>query len=101
MASGTRESSCEDYEKDERVLNDQTGHKKSETRREVYQERELRGNSRALGRDAPPRTRKAFGNTLCAKRNSRMPRPLTNAFREQAKSRQRDDVQRPLRSRYH
>jgi hypothetical protein len=30
----------EDYEKDERVLNDQTGHKKSETRREVYQERE-------------------------------------------------------------
>jgi integrase len=30
----------EDYEKDERVLNDQTGHKKSETRREVYQERD-------------------------------------------------------------
>jgi hypothetical protein len=26
----------EDYEKDERVLSDQTGHKKSETRREVY-----------------------------------------------------------------
>ncbi|MGH7618931.1 MAG: hypothetical protein ACREPM_17060 [Gemmatimonadaceae bacterium] len=30
----------EDYEKDERVLNDQTGHKRSDTRREVYQERD-------------------------------------------------------------
>ncbi len=30
----------EDYETDERVLNDQTGHRSSETRREVYQEKE-------------------------------------------------------------
>lgn len=30
----------EDYEKDERVLNDQTGHRNSDTRREVYQERD-------------------------------------------------------------
>lgn len=30
----------EDYETDERVLNDQTGHRSSDTRREVYQEKE-------------------------------------------------------------
>jgi hypothetical protein len=30
----------EDYETDERVLNDQTGHRHSETRREIYQERD-------------------------------------------------------------
>jgi hypothetical protein len=30
----------EDYETDERVLNDQTGHRHSDTRREIYQERD-------------------------------------------------------------
>jgi hypothetical protein len=43
----------EDFEKDERVLNDQTGHKKSETRREVYQERDretIRAKSAATRR---------------------------------------------------
>lgn len=51
----------EDYEKDERVLNDQTGHKKSETRREVYQERErevIRAKSAETRRNVRA---KAFG----------------------------------------
>jgi len=51
----------EDYEKDERVLNDQTGHKKSETRREVYQERE-RETIRAKSAETRRRVRSAaFG----------------------------------------
>lgn len=52
----------EDYEKDERVLNDQTGHKKSETRREVYQERErevIRARSAETRRNVRA---KAFGH---------------------------------------
>ena len=54
----------EDYEKDERVLNDQTGHKKSETRREVYQERErevIRAKSAETRRNVRS---KAFGQQL-------------------------------------
>jgi hypothetical protein len=54
----------EDYEKDERVLNDQTGHKKSETRREVYQERE-REVIRARSAETRRYVRaKAFGRPL-------------------------------------
>lgn len=54
----------EDYEKDERVLNDQTGHKKSETRREVYQERE-RETIRARSAETRRRVRnQAFGQRL-------------------------------------
>jgi integrase len=54
----------EDYEKDERVLNDQTGHKKSETRREVYQERE-RETIRARSAETRRRVRnEAFGQQL-------------------------------------
>jgi hypothetical protein len=54
----------EDYEKDERVLNDQTGHKKSETRREVYQERE-RETIRAKSAETRRRVRSAaFGQRL-------------------------------------
>jgi hypothetical protein len=56
----------EDYEKDERVLNDQTGHKKSETRREVYQERErevIRARSAETRRNVRA---KAFGHALVA-----------------------------------
>lgn len=54
----------EDYEKDERVLNDQTGHKKSETRREVYQERE-RETIRARSAETRRRVRnEAFGQIL-------------------------------------
>jgi hypothetical protein len=54
----------EDYEKDERVLNDQTGHKKSETRREVYQERE-REVIRAKSAETRRRVRsQAFGRRL-------------------------------------
>ncbi len=53
----------EDYEKDERVLNDQTGHKKSETRREVYQERD-REVIRAKSAETRRRVRKeAFGRS--------------------------------------
>src|SRR5690606_23417397 len=43
----------EDYETDERVLNDQTGHRSSDTRREVYQEKqreEVRARSAATRR---------------------------------------------------
>jgi hypothetical protein len=43
----------EDYETDERVLNDQTGHRSSDTRREVYQEKqreEVRAKSAATRR---------------------------------------------------
>jgi hypothetical protein len=43
----------EDYESDERVLNDQTGHRSSDTRREVYQEKEreeIRARSAATRR---------------------------------------------------
>jgi hypothetical protein len=54
----------EDYEKDERVLNDQTGHKKSETRREVYQERD-REAIRAKSATTRRRVRsEAFGREL-------------------------------------
>lgn len=54
----------EDYEKDERVLNDQTGHKKSETRREVYQERD-REAIRAKSAETRRRVRnEAFGRAL-------------------------------------
>lgn len=54
----------EDYEKDERILNDQTGHKKSETRREVYQERD-RETIRAKSAETRRRVRlAAFGRGL-------------------------------------
>lgn len=54
----------EDYEKDERILNDQTGHKKSETRREVYQEKE-RETIRAKSAETRRRVRRAaFGREL-------------------------------------
>ena len=53
----------EDYEKHERVLNDQTGHKKSETRREVYQERD-REVIRAKSAETRRRVRReAFGRS--------------------------------------
>jgi integrase len=51
----------EDYESDERVLNDQTGHRSSETRREVYQEKE-RERIRARSAETRRRVRAAaFG----------------------------------------
>lgn len=54
----------EDYEKDERVLNDQTGHKRSDTRREVYQERD-REAIRAKSAETRRRVRSAaFGREL-------------------------------------
>jgi len=54
----------EDYEKDERILNDQTGHKKSETRREVHQEKE-RETIRAQSAETRRRVRlAAFGREL-------------------------------------
>jgi hypothetical protein len=54
----------EDYEKDERILNDQTGHKKSETRREVYQERD-RETIRARSAETRRRVRnEAFGRAM-------------------------------------
>ena len=54
----------EDYEKDERVLNDQTGHKRSDTRREVYQERD-RAAIRAKSAETRRRVRSAaFGRAL-------------------------------------
>ena len=54
----------EDYEKDERVLNDQTGHKRSDTRREVYQERD-RAAIRAKSAETRRRVRRAaFGQLL-------------------------------------
>lgn len=63
----------EDYEKDERVLNDQTGHKKSETRREVYQERE-REVIRARSAETRRRVRaKAFGQELVDGEDSSKP----------------------------
>lgn len=61
----------EDYEKDERVLNDQTGHKKSETRREVYQERE-RETIRARSAETRRRVRnEAFGQCLVSHEDRR------------------------------
>ena len=63
----------EDYEKDERVLNDQTGHKKSETRREVYQERE-RETIRARSAETRRRVRnEAFGQQLLTATEGREP----------------------------
>ena len=54
----------EDYEKDERILNDQTGHKNSETRREVYQERD-RETIRARSAETRRRVRnEAFGRAM-------------------------------------
>jgi integrase len=54
----------EDYETDERVLNDQTGHRSSETRREVYQEKE-REEVRAKSAATRRRVRAAaFGQAL-------------------------------------
>ena len=54
----------EDYEKDERVLNDQTGHKRSDTRREVYQERD-REAIRAKSAETRRLVRRAaFGRSL-------------------------------------
>lgn len=51
----------EDYESDERVLNDQTGHRNSETRRNAYQERE-REEIRAKSAETRRRVRAAaFG----------------------------------------
>lgn len=56
----------EDYEKDERVLNDQTGHKHSDTRREVYQERE-RESIRAKSAETRRRVRSAaFGRGVAS-----------------------------------
>ena len=53
----------EDYEKDERVLNDQTGHRNSDTRREVYQERD-RELIRAKSAETRRHVRKAaFGHS--------------------------------------
>ena len=63
----------EDYENDERVLNDQTGHKKSETRREVYQERE-RETIRARSAETRRRVRnEAFGQQLLMPENLQGP----------------------------
>jgi len=54
----------EDYEADERVLNDQTGHRSSETRREVYQEKE-REETRAKSARTRRRVREsAFGRKV-------------------------------------
>ncbi len=53
----------EDYESDERILNDQTGHSSSETRRKMYQERE-REEIRARSAQTRRRVRAlAFGRT--------------------------------------
>jgi integrase len=54
----------EDYESDERVLNDQTGHRNSETRRNAYQERE-REEIRAKSAETRRRVRaEAFGRRI-------------------------------------
>jgi hypothetical protein len=54
----------EDYESDERVLNDQTGHRNSETRRNAYQERE-REEIRAKSAETRRRVRAAaFGRKV-------------------------------------
>lgn len=59
----------EDYEKDERVLNDQTGHKRSDTRREVYQERD-RAAIRAKSAETRRRVRgEAFGRATSERRD--------------------------------
>jgi hypothetical protein len=59
----------EDYESDERVLNDQTGHRNSETRRNAYQERE-REEIRAKSAETRRRVRAAaFGRGITDKRD--------------------------------
>ena len=68
----------EDYEKDERVLNDQTGHRNSDTRREVYQERD-RDLIRAKSAETRRHVRKAaFGHApAAAESTSREPASAT------------------------
>jgi hypothetical protein len=71
----------EDYGKDERILNDQTGHKKSETRRKVYQERE-REVIRARSAETRRRVRaKAFGQELVPGEDSSKPEESTDPLK--------------------
>ena len=60
-----------EVEKDERVLNDQTGHKRSDTRREVYQERDreaIRAKSAATRRHV---RKEAFGRATHGEKRRR------------------------------
>jgi integrase len=72
----------EDYETDERVLNDQTGHRHSDTRREIYQERD-----REAIRARSAHTRRRVRAAVFGRRNE----PAEEANRE-AESASRTDA---------
>jgi hypothetical protein len=73
----------EDYESDERVLNDQTGHRNSETRRNAYQEREreeIRASPRKRGAGCVPRRLGALLLTQPNEENNISHRMLFSGF---------------------